>query len=399
MPMLLADVAAVRRRTDAPIVLGGVGYSVFPQRILEATEADFGIHGDGEAALIQLLHQIRGKRCWERVDGLLFRRDGRVIANPPAWPQQISVASPRDLVDNATYFRRGGQIGIETKRGCRRRCIYCVDPVAKGDTYRRRAPAEVAQEFETLWAAGIDVIHLCDAEFNLPAKHAEQVCDALIERGLGERVRWYAYLAVVPLPETLVCRMQRAGCVGINFTSDAAHPAMLASYAHTHRRGDLEHAVRICRKHGIAVMLDMLLGGPGETPETLAETIRVFQHIDPDCAGAALGVRVYPGTPLASLLLAAGPLESNPNLRRRETGPVDLLQPTFYISTHLGCRPASLVRELIGDDPRFFPPQEDLSADHPPRQDGHNYNQNQVLLDAISSGYRGAYWDILRRMR
>jgi radical SAM superfamily enzyme YgiQ (UPF0313 family) len=146
-------------------------------------------------------------------------------------------------------------------------------------------------------------------------------------------------------------------------------------------------------------MLDMLLGGPGETPETLAETIRTFKQLDPDCAGAALGVRVYPGTPLASLLMEAGPWDSNPNLRRRGTGPVDLLQPVFYLSSQLGGQPASLVRELIGDDPRFFPPEENLSLDSSPKNDGHNYNQNQVLIDAISSGYRGAYWDILRSMR
>jgi tryptophan 2-C-methyltransferase len=372
---------------------------MFPQRILEVTGADFGVHGDGEAALVQLLAQVRGQRCWERVDGLLFRRDGRMVANPPAWPRRVSVVPPRDLVDNATYFRRGGQIGIETKRGCRRRCVYCADPVAKGRAYRRRAPAEVADEFATLLAAGIDAVHLCDAEFNLPPQHAEQVCDALIDRGLGERMRWYAYMAVVPLPESLVGRMRRAGCAGINFTSDSAHPAMLAAYGHKHGIGDLEHAVNVCRKHGIAVMLDMLLGGPGETPETVAETIRAFKQIDPDCAGAALGLRVYPGTPLASMLEATGPLEANPHLCRRYVDSVDLLQPTFYISAHLGSRPSALVRELIGDDPRFFPPQEDLNGGTSPRADHHNYNQNETLLKAIHAGCRGAYWDILRKTR
>jgi tryptophan 2-C-methyltransferase len=399
LPTLLDDVAAVRRRTDAPIVLGGVGYSIFPQRILEVTGADFGIHGDGETALVQLLSQIGGKRRWEDVDGLLFWHDGRVVANPPAWPSKISVAPVRDLADNAAYFRLGGQIGVETKRGCGRCCLYCADPVAKGKAYRRRAPDEVADEFAALLAAGIDVVHLCDAEFNLPPEHAQQVCEALIARRLGDRMRWYAYLAVVPLPESLIRRMRQAGCVGINFTSDSAHPAMLAVYGHTHRRSDLEHAVRSCRKHGIAVMLDMLLGGPGETPETLSETIRAFQEIDPDCAGAALGVRVYPGTPLAAMLQAAGSWNDNPNLRRRETGPLDLLQPVFYLSTHLGERPAALVRELIGDDPRFFPPQEDQPADHPAKDDGHNYNQNQTLQDAIAAGCRGAYWDILRNAK
>jgi len=399
LPVLQADVAAVRRRTDAPIVLGGVGYSMFPLRILEVTGADFGVHGDGEAALVQLLDQVRGQRCWERVDGLLFRRDGCVVANPPSWPRRVSVVSRRDLVDNAAYFRLGGQIGVETKRGCRRRCAYCADPIAKGRAYRRRSPAAVADEFATLLQAGIDVIHLCDAEFNLPLQHAEQVCDLLIDRGLGKRMRWYVYMAVVPLPESLIRRMRQAGCAGIDFTSDSAHPAMLAAYGQKHRLGDLEHAVRVCRKHGIAVMLDLLLGGPGETPETVAETIGAFKQIDPDCAGAALGVRVYPGTPLASMLEAAGPLEANPHLCRRYAPPVDLLQPTFYISAGLGSRPSTLVRELIGDDPRFFPPQEDTTKEASPRADHHNYNRNETLLKAIGAGCRGAYWDILRKTR
>lgn len=396
VPAFQDDVAAVRRRTDAPIVLGGVGYSLFPQRLLECSGADFGVHGDGEQAVIQLLDQISGGRCWELVDGLLFKRDGHVIANPPAWPRQIFVSSHRNLVDNATYFRLGGQIGIETKRGCRRRCIYCADPVAKGRSYRCRPPSEVADEFAHLLAAGIDVIHLCDAEFNLPVDHAQQVCDALIARGLGRAVRWYAYMAVTPLPASLIRRMRQAGCVGINFTSDAAHPAMLANYAHAHRRKDLEHAVRMCRQHGIAVMLDMLLGGPGETPETVAETIAAFKEIDADCAGAALGLRIYPGTPLAALVQAHGPLETNPHVRRSGNGPVDLLQPVFYLSRHLGDQPARLVRDLIGDDPRFFPPEDPLNRTISSQTGDHNYSQNSGLLNAIAAGCRGAYWDILR---
>ena len=63
----------------------------------------------------------------------------------------------RDLVNNAEYFRLGGQIGVETKRGCNRQCSYCVDPLAKGPTVRLRLPAEVADEMESLLHQGIDV--------------------------------------------------------------------------------------------------------------------------------------------------------------------------------------------------------------------------------------------------
>jgi radical SAM superfamily enzyme YgiQ (UPF0313 family) len=396
VPELTATVARLRTLTDAPLVLGGVGYSIFPQRIVALAGVDFGIHGDGEQATVDLVRELRGRRRFDRVAGLVYRDGETLRANPPAWPVELGTPIERELADNATYFRLGGQLGVETKRGCPRNCIYCADPLAKGKTFRLRPPAEVVAEVEGLLAQGIDVLHLCDAEFNLPPAHALDVCDALIARDLGDRVRWYAYLAVTPFPAELAQRMSRAGCVGINFTSDAAHPQMLATYRQPHRREHLEQAVRLCRDNGMAVMLDMLLGGPGETSETLTETIRAFQEIGPDCAGASLGVRVYPNTPMAAIVAAEGPCEDNPNIRRHYDGPVDLIQPTFYISSALGENPARLVRELIDDDPRFFPPEEEAVESEAAPGD-HNYNANQQLVDAIAAGERGAYWDILRR--
>jgi radical SAM superfamily enzyme YgiQ (UPF0313 family) len=249
------------------------------------------------------------------------------------------------------------------------------------------------------------VFHLCDAEFNIPLHHAKAVCEELIGRGLGQNVRWYAYLAVTPFDAELAQRMARAGCVGINFTSDAASPLMLAVYRQPHRPDDLTRAVQLCRQNGIAVMLDLLLGGPGETPETLAESIGFFRQLEADCFGAALGVRIYPNTHIARLIAAEGGWETNPGLRRHYRGPVDLVQPTFYISSALGPQPARLVRELIAGDGRFFAPQDEPGADAVdgqtavPVASDHNYNENRSLSDAIAGGARGAYWDILRRLK
>ena len=77
---------------------------------------------------------------------------------------------------------------------------------------------------------------------------------------------------------------------------------------------------------------------------------------------------------------------------------VDLLKPTFYIASALGRNPARLVRELIGGDPRFCTPEEETGAAEGAAGD-HNYNANQQLVERIAAGERGAYWDILRRMR
>lgn len=399
-PELRQLVATLRRLSDAPVVLGGVGYSVFAAEVLGYCGADFGVRGDGEHATVELIAELRGSRQWERVKGLLWQEAGTVRANPPALPRRLSVPTSRQVVDNLAYFRAGGQIGVETKRGCNRRCTYCVDPLVKGATVRLRAASEVADEMDGLLRQGIDVFHLCDAEFNLPISHARDVCDELIRRGIGSRARWYAYLAVVPFDGDLARRMARAGCVGINFTSDAASKAMLSVYGQPHRPEDLRAAIQHCHASGITVMCDLLLGGPGETVQTVTESIRFFQHAGPDCVGAGLGLRLYPRTPITATVARQGPLETNPGIRRHYPGQIDLLRPTFYISAALGERPAQLVRDLIGGDQRFFEPdQEQPPAAGANTSSDHNYNANQALSDAIHAGARGAYWDILRKLR
>jgi radical SAM superfamily enzyme YgiQ (UPF0313 family) len=401
VPELKQLIDKIHRLTDASIVIGGVGFSIFPERILEYTGADFGIHGDGEQAIVQLYNQLSGKKDFEKINALLWRDNGKIIRNKSIWQKELKLDINRDAVDNAEYFKLGGQCGIETKRGCNRKCLYCADPVAKGAVVRIRNPAEVADEVRLLLKRGIDVFHICDCEFNIPGEHAYAICEELVKRRLGEKIKWYTYMSVVPFNERLALIMRKAGCAGIDFTTDAASPAMLKTYRQRHNQIDIEKAVKICRDNKITVMTDLLLGGPGETPETIADTIAFMKEVNPDCVGAGVGVRIYPDTGMEVLVRAEGPAESDPNIKRKYDGPIDLLKPTFYISKSLGERPGVLVRELIGDDKRFFPPAveaEELSGNSADLKD-HNYNDNSELVEAIQKGARGAYWDILRKLR
>ncbi|MGA1825471.1 MAG: B12-binding domain-containing radical SAM protein [bacterium] len=396
---LTDTVTTIRKVTDAPILLGGVGFSLFPMQIMHKTGADFGIHGDGEQSIISLMRELDRTREFAHVPGLIWHEKGKILCNPPAWPKDIKIPTSRNGVDNLRYFMQGGQIGIETKRGCDQNCSYCADHAAKGKSIRFRNPAEVADEFESLVEQGIDVFHTCDCEFNISYEHALSVCDELIKRKLGQRIRWYAYCAVKPFDSVLAHKMAKAGCVGINFTGDSGSPTMLELYKQSHQPKDLAESVNLCKTHTIKVMVDLLLGGPGETPETLKETINFMKQINPDCIGASLGVRLYPGTMMTRLIYAEGPPESNPSIRRKYRGAIELYKPTFYISQLLGAHPAHLLHELVGNDTRFFKPalEGDYSLEN--QSQDYNYNDNNALIKAIASGSRGAYWDILHQLQ
>jgi radical SAM superfamily enzyme YgiQ (UPF0313 family) len=401
VPGLKSTINTIRSFTDAPVVVGGVGFSIFARAIYEYTGVDFGICGDGESATVALVKRLQGTRNFADVPGLIWREGDTIYENPPSWPSAISLGTERNFIDNPAYFKKGGQCGLETKRGCNRNCIYCADPLAKGIGLRLRNPSEIADEVQSLLDQGVDVLHTCDSEFNVPRSHAYAVCEELNRRSLGKKVRWYTYMLPSPFDSELAKAMAQAGCVGIDFTGDSACESMLKTYNQRHRREDLATAVKLCRENNMAVMIDLLLGGPGETPETVRETIDFIKQINPDCAGAALGMRIYPRTVMEKIVEQELRWGNDVTIRRKYPGPIDLLKPTFYMSEALGENPAELVKDLINGDQRFFEPatEADLQASKSDDASDYNYNENVLLTQAIEKGARGAFWHILHQLR
>ena len=387
LPACAEIVRWIRLRTDAPILAGGVGFSVMPEEVLEACGADAGIRGDGEFALAEIASRAEGGRGWDDVPNLVHRLDGKWRRNPAsASPLDLLPPMRRGFVDNPRYFREGGQAGVETKRGCPHRCIYCADPLAKGRHSRLRPPRPVADELSCLLDRGIDHFHTCDSEFNVPESHALAVCREIVRRGLGDRIRWYAYCTPGSFSRDLAAWMRRAGCAGINFGTDSGDSEMLGRLGRDFGPDEILNASRLCRDHGMAVMLDLLIGAPGETRESVARTIDLMKRASPDCVGVAVGVRIYPGTEIADRVLRGG---GSTGL----IGGVDLWKPVFFIEPGVAPILFDLLDTLIAGDGRFF----FFDPGRPERN--YNYNANRILADAIREGYRGAYWDILRRVR
>ncbi|MDH4264219.1 MAG: radical SAM protein, partial [Deltaproteobacteria bacterium] len=197
-------------------------------------------------------------------------------------------------------------------------------------------------------------------------------------------LRWYAYCAPVPFSPELARTMHRAGCVGINFGVDSGDGEILRRLGRDFSPDDIAQTASWCKESGMAVMLDLLLGSPGESRESLVRTLELMKRINPERVGVAVGVRVYPGTELARHLRNEGQDEG---LGTGENGS----EPLFFLEPRIAPFVFDLLDEQIGADQRFF----FFDPSRPERN--YNYNANQRLSEAIRKGYRGAYWDILRR--
>lgn len=389
-----AMIREIQSLTDAPVVLGGIGYSFAPRETLAFTGADYGIAGDGEGAFPALLERIAKGAPVDDLPGVVYRAsEGSVVLSKHAFSDLASLPAPRRrFLDNPRYFAEGGQAGIETKRGCGAACTYCGEPIAKGARARLRSPQSIVEEIRDLVDQGINVFHLCDCEFNLPYEHALNVSNAIAESGLASSIRWFAYLSPLPFDVDLARTMARAGCAGINFGADHSEPDMLKRLGRSYGPEQLHLVVNACREAGLAVMLDMLFGSPGETKESIARAIAFVKELNPDCIGLSCGVRIYPHTKLAHHVLSSGPLDRNPHLHGNVQENADFLKPIFYVEAELGLDIHRYVSTLVGGDKRFF-------HTDPSTVDGnYNYNDNSVLTNAIRDGQRGAYWNILRQL-
>jgi radical SAM superfamily enzyme YgiQ (UPF0313 family) len=386
LPEIFEIISCAKGLSDGLVVLGGVGFSTMPENILRACEADAGFTGGGESAMLELADCMQRNGNWNEIPGIMYRFDEEVVQNPPRHRNVVEIPPmQRNSVDSKRYFREGGQAGIETKRGCSWDCSYCCEPLAKGGKVCTRRPLEVVQELERLLAQGIDHVHTCDSEFNIPIDHARQICEELIQSGLGRLVRWYAYCTPSPFDKELARLMRRAGCVGINFGADSGDDAILKRLGRSYSPEQILDTVTYCRDEGIVVMLDLLFGTPGESRDSIEKTLDLVRESGAERVGVSTGIRVWPGTDMALSVQQA-------DLADGLSGGSTALEPQYFIEPSLGADIFDLIDRCIGDDERFF--------FFNPRDRGKNYNydSNELLVEAIAAGERGAYWDILRRL-
>ncbi len=391
VPRLKEMTDCLRIYTSAPLILGGSGFSIMPESILHYCGLDLGIWGEGEYSMPLLVERIVAKEDYRDVPGLVYRSRKGFSRNPPKYLDLKNMPTPeRNAVDNRRYFLEGGMGSIEAKRGCSKRCIYCTDPLAKGRRVRCRSPKGVVDEIGTLLKVGINHFHFCDSEFNLPPDHARDVCLEIIRRGFSAKIRWYAYCSPVPFSEELAVLFERAGCAGIDFGVDSANGRMLRTLGRDFAVEEVARTAQLCHRQGIIFMYDLLLGGPGETRDSFRETIETMKRLSPSRVGASLGVRIFPETGLAAMVRKQGPIEQNQNLQ----GAMDekFFAPVFYLSSALGEDAPEYLASLVAGDERFFSNFPDAGNKN------YNYNENTLLVQAIRDGYRGAFWDILRRL-
>jgi radical SAM superfamily enzyme YgiQ (UPF0313 family) len=314
----------VRAACSAAVVFGGAGFSVFPREILQLTGADFGIAGEGEAAFVELLRHLAGQAACSAVPGLWYRDGERRLQHTPA-RNAAPVESPAFDPDPdwvAAYRARGAIFNVQTQRGCPLTCSYCTYPLIEGASRRLRDYARVVEDMQRWQQLGVRYVFVVDSVLNTSSRHLRRFGEAILAAGV--EIQWGCFLRPTGIKLDDLLLLKRAGLRHIEFGSDSFSDTMLRAYGKSFTFPMIEHASACAEQAGIHYCHFLILGGPGETQQTLEESFARSATLPGGVFIAFPGTRVYPDTPLWH------------DLRQRGIAlPDDLLAPFFFVEPGL----------------------------------------------------------------
>jgi radical SAM superfamily enzyme YgiQ (UPF0313 family) len=314
-------VANCRHVSSAPIVLGGAGYSIFPQAALDYLQANMGIKGEGETAFPALLSWIeRGKEG--------FPPPGTYLRNGVStMPAPVPNLDAFPLPEPSLWLNSSGadalRIPLQSRRGCPLDCIYCSTSTIEGRPVRKRSPESVVRWLTQLRAQGFRSFHFVDNTFNLPPSYAKDLCRKLIEAQLG--LDWWAIAYPKWVDQELAELMAEAGCTLVSLGFESGSDLVMKRLNKRFSCADVRAVSATLAAAGIKRNGFLLLGAPGETKETVEESLAFTDSLHLDGLKVTVGLRIYPGTGLHSIAVAEGAISADD----------DLLSPRFYLTAGL----------------------------------------------------------------
>lgn len=323
-----------------PIVIGGPHATVYPERVLaESPVIDYVVRGEGEETIQELVHALCGNGDLSAVRGLTYKIRGEILSNPdrPLITDLDALPFPaRHLFDLKRYGLRTpeGQpmATILSSRGCPYHCSYCFKGIV-GRTYRQRSPENIIAEIKQVIAQyGIRNFYFIDDLFTIDQRRLEAITEQLIREQLD--IRWQCLGRVDRVNAEILRKMYEAGCRRIHFGIESGNEEVLRRIGKGIKPEQVRQAVRWAQEAGIHVKGYFMLGLPGDTEETMQQTVDFAVELNLDDAMFSL-TTPFPGTRLWDELVKKKPeTEYNQDFTRAYyyTDPDEELVPFLNVS-------------------------------------------------------------------
>ncbi len=267
-----------------PIILGGSGFSMNPEAVLRHSGADYGVAGEGESAILELVAALANGNPPPK--GSIIRKNAASISGA-SYSRSI-----------ATYYNNETHnLPIQTKRGCPFHCVYCTYPSLEGHTLRLRPVEEVLQDVAFVKDNYPDaMLYFTDSIFNDPSRHYEKILRAMVSAGLV--MPWTGFITPYALSAEGIDLMAASGLICADLGVDGTTDTTLAGFGKSFTFQQAKECCELLLERNIGVNANAMFGGPGETWETVQEGIRNMLSLAPVYSIIFSGIRLLSGAPL-----------------------------------------------------------------------------------------------------
>lgn len=362
-------VTLIRKSSTAYLVIGGAGFSIFPEVISERLMPDFSIVGEGEKAFIDLINHLE-----KREESASVKMDKSMgsckIINQGSlgYLSTLDVAFEEDLV--GWYWQSSGMLNLQTKRGCPYNCIYCTYPLIEGRQVRTLDPEKTVEDLLRLKRNhGINYVFFTDSVFNIGKSYNLKLASLLIES--NAKINWGAYFRPSGLDNETMRLFKESGLTHIEFGTESFCDTQLVNYGKGFSFEDVVKSSDICLDLGIYYAHFLILGGYGETKQTIAETMVNSKRLRHTVFFPYIGMRIYPNTRLQQIAVSEGIIEATD----------DLIAPKYYISNDFD---VDMTKKLASETGKAW-----VFPDSP-------HNEMMDML-RIKRKKKGLLWEYLRR--
>jgi len=272
---------------------------------------DVVVRGEGEQTMIELLRAWEEDSDWNSVSGIYYRNQAFAQEAGEARHLETMVRPfikdldrlpfpARQIFPNESYIRFGKKkygysiTTVMSTRGCPFHCEFCSN-VVFGGSYRERSPGSVVNEIEEALALGYDRIAFADDVFTLNRRRVFAICAEIKKRNLHFNWECLGRVDIMDYPTAL--EMKTAGCTRIYFGIESGNDRILKLMKKQITTAQARHAVEVAHKAGLEVGAFFILFYPGETDETVLESLRYATSLPLDYLGLTMPYPL-PGTAL-----------------------------------------------------------------------------------------------------
>lgn len=287
------DAAKTAKRVlpNVVIVFGGIGATFLWRHLMEHFgEIDYIVLGEGEDTFLKLVSCLESKRIQDisTIKGIVYRSGKRIHSTGPAEPIRDLDRLPMP----SEYFTFQH---VSSSRGCPSACTFCGSPRFWGRRVRFHSPEYFVRQLEQLYQKGVSFFYVSDDTFTMREDRVIQICEKIIEKRLP--ITWFAISKVNAITERMLYFMRRAGCIQISFGVESGAETIRRVLNKDISTDAIKTAFALTRKYGILPRAYFIYGSPGETPETIQQTVDLMNEIKPLSAIFYI-LDIFPGTAL-----------------------------------------------------------------------------------------------------